>query len=31
MDIHKGFGNANIILGRLLYKALEKKYSIDFY
>ncbi|WP_294219491.1 aminoacyl-histidine dipeptidase [uncultured Chryseobacterium sp.] len=25
MDIHKGFGNANIILGRLLYKALEKQ------
>ncbi|WP_294287403.1 aminoacyl-histidine dipeptidase [uncultured Chryseobacterium sp.] len=25
MDIHKGFGNANIILGRLLYKALEKE------
>jgi len=24
MDIHKGFGNANIILGRLLYKAMEK-------
>ncbi len=23
MDIHKGFGNANIILGRILYKALE--------
>jgi len=25
MDIHKGFGNANIILGRLLYQALEKE------
>lgn len=25
MDIHKGFGNANIILGRLLYNALEKQ------
>ncbi|KIC64721.1 aminoacyl-histidine dipeptidase [Chryseobacterium taiwanense] len=25
MDIHKGFGNANIILGRLLYKGLEKE------
>lgn len=25
MDIHKGFGNANIILGRLLYKAMEKE------
>ncbi|MCQ4140748.1 aminoacyl-histidine dipeptidase [Chryseobacterium sp. EO14] len=25
MDIHKGFGNANVILGRLLYKALEKE------
>jgi dipeptidase D len=25
MDIHKGFGNANIILGRLLYKGLEKQ------
>lgn len=24
MDIHKGFGNANIILGRLLHKAMEK-------
>lgn len=23
MDIHKGFGNANIILGRLLYTGLE--------
>ncbi|KQR92617.1 aminoacyl-histidine dipeptidase [Chryseobacterium sp. Leaf180] len=23
MDIHKGFGNANIILARLLYKGLE--------
>lgn len=25
MDIHKGFGNANIILVRLLYKAMEKE------
>lgn len=25
MDIHKGFGNSNIILGRLLYKALENQ------
>jgi dipeptidase D len=25
MDIHKGFGNANIILGRILYKALENQ------
>lgn len=25
MDIHKGFGNANIILGRLLYKGLDKE------
>jgi dipeptidase D len=25
MDIHKGFGNANVILGRLLYKGLEKE------
>ncbi|UMQ41333.1 aminoacyl-histidine dipeptidase [Chryseobacterium sp. Y16C] len=25
MDIHKGFGNANIILGRLFYKGLEKE------
>ncbi|WP_027376378.1 aminoacyl-histidine dipeptidase [Kaistella palustris] len=25
MDIHKGFGNANIILGRLLYTGLEKQ------
>ncbi|BAP30215.1 aminoacyl-histidine dipeptidase [Chryseobacterium sp. StRB126] len=25
MDIHKGFGNANIILGRLLYKGLENQ------
>ena len=25
MDIHKGFGNANVILGRLLYKALAKE------
>lgn len=25
MDIHKGFGNANIILGRLLYKGIEKQ------
>ena len=25
MDIHKGFGNANIILGRLLYTGLEKE------
>lgn len=25
MDIHKGFGNANIILGRLLYKGLAKE------
>ncbi|WP_294248701.1 aminoacyl-histidine dipeptidase [uncultured Chryseobacterium sp.] len=25
MDINKGFGNANIILGRLLYKAMEKE------
>lgn len=25
MDIHKGFGNANVILGRLLYVALENQ------
>lgn len=25
MDIHKGFGNSNIILGRLLYLGLEKQ------
>lgn len=25
MDIHKGFGNANIILGRLLYTGLENQ------
>lgn len=25
MDIHKGFGNANIILGRLLYTGLAKQ------
>lgn len=25
MDIHKGFGNANVILGRILYKGLEKE------
>ncbi|NML59134.1 aminoacyl-histidine dipeptidase [Chryseobacterium cheonjiense] len=25
MDIHKGFGNANVILGRILYKALDKE------
>ncbi|KFF12797.1 aminoacyl-histidine dipeptidase [Chryseobacterium soli] len=25
MDIHKGFGNANIIIGRLLYKGLAKE------
>lgn len=25
MDIHKGFGNANIILGRLLYSGLAKE------
>ncbi|MFP3833385.1 aminoacyl-histidine dipeptidase [Chryseobacterium sp. SIMBA_028] len=25
MDIHKGFGNSNIILGRLLYIGLEKQ------
>ncbi|MGE8432989.1 aminoacyl-histidine dipeptidase [Chryseobacterium joostei] len=25
MDIHKGFGNSNIILGRLLYVGLEKQ------
>ncbi len=25
MDIHKGFGNANIILGRLLYTGLENE------
>lgn len=25
MDIHKGFGNSNIILGRFLYKALENQ------
>ncbi|MEJ5052393.1 aminoacyl-histidine dipeptidase [Chryseobacterium culicis] len=25
MDIHKGFGNANIILGRLLYRGLENQ------
>lgn len=25
MDIHKGFGNANIILGRLLYKGVENQ------
>ncbi|ATN04182.1 aminoacyl-histidine dipeptidase [Chryseobacterium indologenes] len=25
MDIHKGFGNANIILGRILYKGLENQ------
>ncbi|HBV15998.1 aminoacyl-histidine dipeptidase [Chryseobacterium carnipullorum] len=25
MDIHKGFGNSNIILGRLLYSGLEKQ------
>lgn len=33
MDIHKGFGNANIIMGRILYKALENQHvqliSID--
>ncbi|MBW3522670.1 aminoacyl-histidine dipeptidase [Chryseobacterium sp. NKUCC03_KSP] len=25
MDIHKGFGNANIIMGRILYKALKNQ------
>lgn len=25
MDIHKGFGNANVILGRLLFKGLENQ------
>lgn len=25
MDIHKGFGNSNIILGRLLYSGLDKQ------
>ncbi|WP_312901633.1 aminoacyl-histidine dipeptidase [Chryseobacterium taichungense] len=25
MDINKGFGNANVILGRILYKGLEKE------
>ncbi|MBO6186251.1 MAG: aminoacyl-histidine dipeptidase [Chryseobacterium sp.] len=25
MDIHKGFGNANIIMSRILYKALENQ------
>lgn len=25
MDIHKGYGNANMILGRLLYKGLENR------
>lgn len=25
MDIHKGFGNANVILGRLLYKGLQNE------
>lgn len=25
MDIHKGFGNANMILGRLLYKGVENQ------
>lgn len=25
MDIHKGFGNANIILGRLLYSGIENQ------
>jgi dipeptidase D len=25
MDIHKGFGNANIILGRLLYRGVDKE------
>ena len=25
MDIHKGFGNANVILGRLLYSGIEKE------
>jgi dipeptidase D len=25
MDIHKGFGNSNIILGRLLYSGIEKQ------
>jgi len=25
MDIHKGFGNANVILGRLLYTGLENE------
>lgn len=25
MDIHKGFGNSNIIIGRLLYKGLENQ------
>jgi len=33
MDIHKGFGNSNIILGRFLYKGLENQHlqlvSID--
>ncbi|WP_419868559.1 aminoacyl-histidine dipeptidase [Chryseobacterium sp. CT-SW4] len=25
MDIHKGLGNSNIILGRILYKSIEKQ------
>ena len=25
MDIHKGFGNANVLLGRLLYNSLESQ------
>lgn len=28
MDIHKGLGNANIILGRLLYPALEQNLQL---
>ena len=25
MDIHKGFGNANVLLGRLLYNSIESQ------
>ncbi len=28
MDIHKGFGNSNIILGRLLYKGLQNEIQL---
>ena len=28
MDIHKGFGNSNVILGRLLYTGIDNEIQL---